>query len=117
MLDKVIQTEKAKRTKRNEEIANLKAEWDARSLWDRVKQPAILSVALAFGGLVLLPQSETIGHFLFYGAVFCAVMSVAFALGARPLTSKELEENRNDHTDPACSYMIGNVFNRNRWDD
>ena len=124
MFKKMIQNAKAKRAKRDEEIAKFKAEWYARPYLDRVKRPAIIFVASLVLGLCFEPHSELISGIMFVIAFGAGFLTFGYAIGGCPLSPVEWKEqqgwediNRSscDVTDPAKHYLPHNIHNRDRW--
>ena len=115
MFKKMIQAEKARRAKRDEEIAKFSAEWYARPYLDRVKRPAIIFVASVLLGLYFQPHSEIVSIVMFLIAFVAGIKTLGYALGARPYSPVEMRENMEaDYSDPANKASIGNTFHHYR---
>ena len=114
MFKKMIQNAKAKRAKRNEEIAKFKAEWYARPYLDRVKKPAI-TFAVSFAlGLYFEPHSEIVSIVMFLIALGAGFLTVIYGLGGRPLSPVEAREAPDTLTDPTYHYLSCNIYNDDR---
>ena len=87
---------------------------DTTPLWDRVKQPAIMTAIFLFAAF-MYPEAKHVQNILFIIATVSGIITIAIAFGYRPKdNNKNKYQSPDYHTDPTYKSLSINVFNQDR---
>ena len=115
MATQKTQTKNEKIVEQTDPNLESEVQQDTTPLWDRVKQPAIMTAIFLFAAF-MYPEAKHVQNILFIIATVSGIITIAIAFGYRPKYRKY--EPDDIVTDPSWRSVRGNIFNteRNRTD-